>query len=89
MKLARDNDNVLPVDLSDEDTLTQLLNTDVLKPQEDKETQAAEAAIKELRLAKLTITLPGAENAQLTRMAEIKGCFVKELILYHPPIAAL
>ena len=88
MKLARDNDNFLLVDLSDEDTLTQLLNTDVLKPQEDKETQAAEALIKELRPVKLTITLPGAENAQLTRMAEIKGCFVKEFILYYPPIAA-
>ena len=81
MKLNHNGENVPPLDLSDEDTLTQLLNTDVLKPQVDKETQATEAAIKELKPAKITLTLSGAENAQLTRMAEIKGCSIKEFIL--------
>ena len=81
MKLNHNGENVPPLDLTDEETLTQLLNQDVLKPKEDVETQAAEAAIKELKPAKLTITLSGAENAQLTRMAEIKGCSVKEFIL--------
>ena len=68
------------LDLSDEETLTQLLAADVLKPKEDVETEAAEKAIKEAKGAKVTLSLSHAENAQLTRMASIKGQSVREFI---------
>ncbi len=74
------NEQTPELDLSDETTLTELLNADVLKPKQDTETKAAEAAIKELKPVKVTLTLSPAENAQLTRMASVKGVEVKEFL---------
>ena len=72
--------NVPALDLSDEQTMSALINADVLKPIQDKEAEATEHAIKELKPAKITLTLSGAENAQLERMAAIKSQSVKEFI---------
>ena len=74
------NEQVPELDLSDEATVQELLNADVLKPQQDTETKAAETAIKELKPVKVTLTLSPAENAQLTRMASVKGIDVKEFL---------
>ena len=82
MKLNHNqNENTPELDLSDEETLTQLLNADVLKPSTDVEAKATETAIKELKPAKVTLTLSGSENAQLTRMASVKNQSVKEFLL--------
>ena len=75
------NEQVPELDLSDEETLTQLMNQDVLKPKEDKEAEAAEAAIKDAKPSKITLTLSPAENAQLTRMAAVKSQTVKEFLM--------
>lgn len=72
--------NVPSLDLSDEETMSALINADVLKPVQDKEAEATEHAIKELKSAKVTLTLSGAENAQLERMAAIKSQSVKDFI---------
>ena len=75
------NEQCPELDLSDEDTLTQLLNQDVLKPVEDVENEAAEKAIKDTKPAKITLTLSAAENSQITRMAAVKNQSVKEFLL--------
>ena len=75
------NEQVPELDISDEATLNELLNADVLKPRQDIEVKAAEKAIKELKPVKVTLTLSPAENAQLTRMASVKGVEVKEFLL--------
>ena len=75
------NEQVPELDLSDEATLNELLNADVLKPKQDTETKAAEVAIKELKPVKVSLMLSPAENAQLTRMASVKGVEVKEFLL--------
>ena len=69
------------LDLSDEATMNALINADVLTQPTDKETQAAETAIKQAKGSKVTLTLNHAETAQLTRMAEIKGQSIKEFVL--------
>ena len=74
------NEQTPELDLSDEATVTELLNADVLKPRQDIETEAAEKAIKELKPVKVAVTLSPAENAQLTRMASVKGLDVKEFL---------
>ena len=81
MKLNHNGESVPLLDLTDEETLTQLLNQDVLKPKEDVETKAAEKAINEAKPAKITLTLSPAENSQLTRMASVKNQSVKEFLL--------
>ena len=74
------NEQVPELDLSDEITVQELLNADVLKPNKDVETKAAEKAIKQLNPVKVTLTLSPAENAQLTRMASVKGVEVQEFL---------
>ena len=69
------------LDLSDEATMNALINADVLTQPTDKETQAAETAIRQAKGSKVTLTLNHAETAQLTRMAEIKGQSIKEFVL--------
>lgn len=69
------------LDLSDEATMTELINADVLTQPTDKETQAAETAIRQAKGSKVTLSLNHAETAQLTRMAEIKGQSIKEFVL--------
>ncbi|MDA7437524.1 hypothetical protein N8463_02765 [Synechococcus sp. AH-601-P06] len=69
------------LDLSDEATMNALINADVLTQPTDKETQAAETAIKQAKGTKVSLTLNHAETVQLTRMAEIKGQSIKEFVL--------
>ena len=69
------------LDLSDEQTMNALINADVLTQPKDKETQAAETAIKQAKGSKVTLTLNHAETAQLTRMADIKGQSIKDFLL--------
>ena len=81
MKLQHNGDTTPALDLTDEATLNELMNADVLKPSTDVEAEATETAIKELKPAKVTLTLSGAENAQITRMASVKNQSVKEFLL--------
>mgnify|MGYP001301609234 CR=1 FL=1 len=75
------NEQTPELDLTDEATVQELLNADVLKPNKDEETKAAEKAIKQLKPVKVTLALSPAENAQLTRMASVKNVSVEEFLL--------
>ena len=80
-KLKNHNQQTPELELSDEATVQELLNADVLKPKQDVETKAAEKAVKQLKPVKVTLTLSPAENAQLTRYAAVKNVSIEEFLL--------
>ena len=80
-KLKNHNQQTPELDLSDEATVQELLNADVLKPKQDVETKAAEKAVKQLKPVKVKLTLSPAENAQLTRYAAVKNVSIEEFLL--------
>ena len=69
------------IDLTDPKTIEELKGGDVLTANTDKETEAAEKAIKEAKPTKITLNLNPAEHAQLTRMASVQSKNVKEFLM--------
>ena len=80
-KLKNHNQQTPELELSDEATVQELLNADVLKPKEDVETKAAEKAVKQLKPVKVTLTLSPAEIAQQTLYAAVKNVSIEEFLL--------
>ena len=74
------NPETAELDLSDQATVEQILNSDVLKPVQDKQLEATEKAISNLKPVKVTIELLPAEHAVVTRQAEILGLTVKQFL---------
>ena len=69
------------IDLTDAATVEALKEGNVLEAKPDKETVAAEKAIRNAKSATVTLKFNHAENSQLTRMAAVKGMSVKDFLL--------